>query len=158
MQLHHVEELERYLDILRRDEHEVRGLSDEFLITVTDFFRDPEVFEILEKTIIPALLAGRRAEAQVRLWSIGCATGEEAYSLAILLLEAVGRHPSPPQLQIFASDLHERSLQKAREGFYSVTSDRRLDRQLRQFFSRRTPATASQEVGSWSSSPAQPPG
>ena len=89
------------------------------LITVTNFFRDTEVFELLEHEIVPALFAGKTEDDEVRVWMVGCATGEEAYSFAMLLLEHEARMPSPPRLQIFASDLHDESLAKAREGFFS---------------------------------------
>ncbi|TDX32796.1 two-component system CheB/CheR fusion protein [Modicisalibacter xianhensis] len=139
MQLHHVEELSRYLDLMRENPEETRALSDEFLITVTNFFRDREVFDALEKDIIPQLFQGKGPEDQVRAWSVGCATGEEAYSLAILLLEAAAKHDAPPQLQVFASDLHEHSLQTAREGMYS--GDIEIDiseHRLRRYFTQES--------------------
>lgn len=118
MQIRRVEELAHYLELLRAEVDEVRRLSDDLLITVTSFFRDPEVFEALENDVIPALLEGRGADDTVRVWTVGCATGEEAYSLAILLLEAASRQDAPPRIQLFASDLHDQSLAKARGGFY----------------------------------------
>jgi two-component system, chemotaxis family, CheB/CheR fusion protein len=135
MQLHQVIELPDYLEMLRHQPEEVRALADDLLITVTNFFRDVDVFERLESEVIPALLADRRPEDDVRVWSVGCATGEEAYSLAILLLEAAARLSDPPRVQVFASDLHERSLEKAREGFYpgDVETDVSGER-LRRFF------------------------
>ncbi|MEC9481858.1 MAG: CheR family methyltransferase, partial [Halomonas sp.] len=119
MQLHHIEELGRYLDLLRQQPEEAHALVDEFLITVTNFFRDREVFESLERDVIPKLFEGKGPEDQIRIWSVGCATGEEAYSLAMLLLEAASRYDSPPRLQVFASDMHDGSLKLAREGIYS---------------------------------------
>jgi two-component system CheB/CheR fusion protein len=104
---------------------------------VTAFFRDQEVFKALEEEVIPRLFDGRGQEASIRVWSAGCATGEEAYSLAMLLLEEAGRRPDPPQLQIFASDLHDESLLAAREGFY--TGDIEIDvgeARLHRFFRR----------------------
>jgi two-component system, chemotaxis family, CheB/CheR fusion protein len=118
MQLRELSDLDQYLRLLREQPEEVRALSDDFLITVTSFFRDPEVFDKLGEDVIPALFEGKRAEDTVRVWSVGCATGEEAYSLAILLLEEAARRESPPRVQVFASDLHEHSLKRAREGFY----------------------------------------
>jgi two-component system CheB/CheR fusion protein len=119
MQLHQVEELPEYLDLLRDRPEEVGALADELLINVTSFFRDPEAFEKLEKEIVPGLFANATPKGGVRVWSVGCATGEEAYSLAILLLEEAARRRTSPPLQVFASDLHEASLQKARAGFYA---------------------------------------
>lgn len=135
MQIRRIEELDHYLELLRGEADEARALADDLLITVTSFFRDPEVFEALEQEVIPGLLEGRGADDTVRVWSVGCATGEEAYSLAILLLEAAARQDAPPRIQVFASDLHEKSLAKARHGFYpgdiatDVTSAR-----LKRFF------------------------
>ena len=135
MQLAHIEELADYLAWLREELNEVRALADDFLITVTNFFRDPEVAERLETDVIPQLFEGKGPGETVRVWSVGCATGEEAYTLAMLLLEEAARHEAPPEIQIFASDLHEHSLQKAREGFYpgDIETDVSAER-LRRFF------------------------
>ncbi len=118
MQLHHVEELSNYLDILCQGREEAQHLADDFLITVTEFFRDIASFEKLEADVIPRLFKGKSPEDQVRVWSVGCSTGEEAYSLAILLFEAATRRNNPPQLQVFASDLQDHALKRAREGVY----------------------------------------
>ncbi len=137
MQLHQVEEIERYLDVLRESTDEVRALADDLLINVTSFFRDPDVFERLAADIVPDLLEGRGPDESVRVWSVGCATGEEAYSLAILLLEEAARRESPPTLQVFASDLHEHSLARARDGFYpgDIATDVSPER-LQRFFTK----------------------
>ncbi|HKJ80136.1 MAG TPA: CheR family methyltransferase, partial [Prolixibacteraceae bacterium] len=118
MQISQIELLEDYLDLLRKHPEEVQALSDDFLINVTNFFRDAQVFEYLAKHTIPALFKKKAADDQIRIWSVGCATGEEAYSLAILLTEEAARQNVAPTIQIFASDLHEVSLKKAREGFF----------------------------------------
>ncbi len=135
MQLQHVEKFDAYLDLLRSDGDEVLCLADDLLITVTNFFRDPQVFETLEQDVVPKLFEGRPPEENIRVWSVGCATGEEAYSLAILLLEAAARRDTSYTIQIFASDLHERSLAKAREGFYpaDIEADVSPER-LRKYF------------------------
>ena len=119
MQLNYIEDLGRYLHRLREQPEEVRALADDLLITVTHFFRDPEVFEKLEKDIIPRIFNELGIENNIRIWSVGCATGEEAYSLAMILVEEATRRDLAPHIQVFASDLHRRSLDKAREGFYS---------------------------------------
>jgi two-component system CheB/CheR fusion protein len=135
MQLKQVETLPEYLRILREQPEELSSLADDLLINVTNFFRDPEVYQVLEQKVIAELFAGKNSSDQIRAWSVGCATGEEAYSVAILLLEAAARLDTPPQFQIFASDLHEPSLKLAREGFYTgnleadVTAER-----LKRFF------------------------
>ncbi len=139
MQLNYLEDLHAYLERLRERPEEVRALADDLLITVTHFFRDAEVFEKLEKEVIPWLFEKKGPQESVRAWSVGCATGEEAYSLAMLLAEAAGRLEAPPQFQIFASDLHTRSLEKAREGFYhgDIEADVTPER-LKRFFLKET--------------------
>lgn len=138
MQLKQIENLSSYLDNLREQPEEATVLADDLLITVTSFFRDAEVFNKLAKGVIPELFKGKTADDDIRVWSVGCATGEEAYSLAILLLEESARHDSPPRIQVFASDLHENSLKRARDGFYpgDVEADISAER-LRRFFCER---------------------
>lgn len=135
MQLNYTEDLPSYLEKLRERPEEVRALADDLLITVTSFFRDPEVFERLEKEDIPRLFAKKNDDGTIRVWSVGCATGEEAYSFAMMLEEEASRHPSPPQIQVFASVLHARSLERAREGFYpgDIETDVSAER-LKRFF------------------------
>lgn len=137
MQLNYIEDFNRYLDRLREQPNEAAALADDLLITVTSFFRDPEVFNKLEREVVPQLFDGKGPDDTLRVWSVGCATGEEAYSLAILLLEEAARHDSPPRIQIFASDLHKRSLDGAREGLYpgDIDSDVSSER-LNRFFQR----------------------
>ena len=137
MQLSYIEDLSVYVNRLREHPEEAMALADNLLITVTNFFRDQGVFEKLEKDIIPAALDRMGPKETFRVWSVGCATGEEAYSLAMLLAEEAGRRGSPPSIQIFASDLHALSLQKAREGFYpgDIASDVSPER-LRRFFQK----------------------
>jgi two-component system CheB/CheR fusion protein len=118
MQLRQVEELAAYLNLLRTDAVEVEALADDILITVTSFFRDPDVFEALAEKIVAGLFASKGPGDSVRVWSVGCATGEEAFSLAILLLEEASRYSDPPRIQVFATDLHQQSLIRAREAVY----------------------------------------
>ncbi|REJ82684.1 MAG: GAF domain-containing protein [Planctomycetota bacterium] len=135
MQLSQITELPAYVELLRQQPGEVRTLADDLLITVTNFFRDPPVFETLQQDVIPRLFEGKDETDEIRIWSVGCATGEEAYSLAILLLEHIERLERPPRVQIFASDLHEHSLQKARDGFYpgDIETDVSAER-IKRFF------------------------
>ena len=135
MQLHHKEHLSDYLKLLQEDRGEVHQLADELLITVTQFFRDAETFAHIEKEVIPQLFAGKGTGDRIRVWSVGCATGEEAYSLAILLLEEAGRVEEPPEIEVFASDLHDNSLGRAREGLYPDTIEGYVSpERLRRFF------------------------
>ncbi|MBV8818911.1 MAG: PAS domain-containing protein, partial [Acidobacteriaceae bacterium] len=123
------------VEMLRERPDEIRALADDFLITVTSFFRDPEVFNMLETEVVPKLFENKDASDCIRVWSVGCATGEEAYSLAMLLTEEASRRQSAPHIQLFATDLHKPSLDKAREGFYpgDIESDVSFSR-LKRFF------------------------
>ena len=135
MQLREISELGAYVDLLREDAGEVQALGDDLLINVTSFFRDPAVYEKLGADVLPALFAGRGPSDRVRIWSVGCATGEEAYTLAMVLLEESARHPSPPQIQLFATDLHESSLRNARDGHYPDSIELDVSRErLERFF------------------------
>jgi len=137
MQLHQIESPEAYLAFVRDSADELHALADDFLITVTNFFRDAVVFDHLEQKVIPELFNGKTTDDEVRVWTVGCATGEEAYSLAILLSEAAARTDAPPRIQVFASDLHEPSLARARDGFYpgDISTDVSEER-LKRFFRR----------------------
>lgn len=137
MQLNYLEDLSKYIERLRDHPEEVRALADDLLITVTHFFRDAEVFAKLQTEELPRLFGRKAPSDNIRLWSVGCATGEEAYSLAILLSEEASRRDNPPQVQIFASDLHSRSLERAREGFYpgDIQTDVSAER-LSRFFQK----------------------
>ncbi len=135
MQLKHVDDLSAYLQTLRDHPDEVHALADDLLITVSAFFRDRDFFEKLERDEIPRLFSKSEKQESIRVWCAGCATGEEAYSLAILLAEEADRHERKPHVQIFASDLHSRALERAREGVYpgDIETDVHQER-LKRFF------------------------
>ncbi|MEX2581526.1 MAG: chemotaxis protein CheB [Verrucomicrobiales bacterium] len=139
MQLHRVQQLEEYLQLLEDQAPEIDLLFEDLLITVTEFFRDPEVFDHVESEVIPKLFEDKGPNDRVRAWSVGCATGEEAYTLAMLLAEEESRREiKPRQVQVFASDLHEPSLRKAREGLYPDSiEDSVSPARLRQFFTKQ---------------------
>jgi two-component system CheB/CheR fusion protein len=120
MQVTQAASLKDYADKLRKDPHEVRLLFQEFLIGVTGFFRDPEAYAALQAEVVPNLFAGKGADDAVRLWVAGCSTGEEAYSLAILLREHIGSHNGVPKVQIFATDIDEEAVAFARAGKYRL--------------------------------------
>jgi two-component system CheB/CheR fusion protein len=107
-----------YVERLRRDRDELARLFKDLLIGVTHFFRDPEAFEALATKVIPALRRGRDAKDIIRVWVPGCSTGEEAYSIAILMQEEMRRVQNPPRVQIFATDIDEAALDLARQGRY----------------------------------------
>jgi two-component system, chemotaxis family, CheB/CheR fusion protein len=133
MMLRKVESLDEYWGLLDRDPRELAALYQDFLILVTDFFRDRTAFEALRHHVLPALCEGRSAKQPIRVWVPGCATGEEVYSLAIVFLEYLGDGLPPLTMQIFGTDVSEAALQKARAGTYSLNalqqvSAERLDR------------------------------
>lgn len=116
LKVHQLDRLDDYLKLLRRDPDEVTALFRDLLISVTSFFRDPGAFDALETEVIPRLFAGRGADDTVRVWIPGCATGEEAFSIAILLREHLERSTAAPRVQIFATDIDEAALATARSG------------------------------------------
>jgi two-component system CheB/CheR fusion protein len=101
---------------LRKDPQELDALLQDLLIGVTNFFRDKKAFEALEKEVIPKLFEGKGSDDTLRVWVAGCSTGEEAYSIAILLREHMPKGQGAPKLQVFASDIDEEALQIARTG------------------------------------------
>lgn len=118
MQVVQIDEISAYVDFLRNDQDEVQHLFNDLLIGVTEFFRDQREFDVLEQQVIPQIFDGKQAGQQVRVWVLGCATGEEAYSIAILLCEHLAKLHSPPSVQIFATDIDSRALATARVGRY----------------------------------------
>ncbi|MCW3110895.1 MAG: signal transduction histidine kinase with CheB and CheR [Segetibacter sp.] len=137
MLLHKLESLPDYLDYMKKNTQEANLLYQDLLINVTHFFRDAEATEYLQKELLPELLKTKSAHNPLRIWVPACASGEEAYSLAIMLCEVMGEDSYYKSFQIFATDLSETAIAKARVGMYSTTdvmplSKKRLDR----FFTR----------------------
>ena len=118
MQVTGLETVEGYVERLRQEPGEVAALFRDLLINVTNFFRDADAFEALARMVIPKLFEGRGAEDTVRVWVPGCATGEEVYSIAILMREHMETLRNTPRVQIFATDIDEHSLSAARAGRY----------------------------------------
>jgi two-component system CheB/CheR fusion protein len=135
MLLHKIESLAHYVRFLKQTPSEADALYLELLINVTSFFRDPETFETLKKKIFPKLLKNRPPQTPLRIWVPACATGEEAYSLAIVLMEILGGTQSGVPVQIFATDISDRAIEYARLGIYpeSITSDVSAARRRRFF-------------------------
>ncbi len=121
MQVLQIDEVPDFIERLRKEPQELDALLQDLLIGVTNFFRDPQAFEALEREVIPHLFEGKGPDDSVRIWVPGCSTGEEAYSIAILLREHMPKGQSAPKLQIFASDIDEQSLQIARIGRFPST-------------------------------------
>ncbi len=111
--------LSAYARLIREQPQEAVLLMKDLLISVTHFFRDPEAFVVLEQKVMPRLFEHKGLEDQVRIWVPGCATGEEAYSIGMLLSEYVDGMIEPPHVQVFATDLDEDAITSAREGFYT---------------------------------------
>ncbi|TWO71615.1 PAS domain S-box protein [Caenimonas sedimenti] len=134
MQVNGVDNLGSYLTCLRTRSGECNALLQDLLISVTNFFRDAECFEALEAHL-PALFAGKKAGDVVRVWTVACATGEEAYSLAMLLSEHARTLDSPPLIQVFATDLDDGAIRTARDGVYplAITADVSPERLRRHF-------------------------
>jgi len=137
MQLNGFTTLEAYLGYLRLNIPEATAMFNDILIGVTNFFRDLEAWQTLSEKIIPKLFDGKDIGNTIRAWTIGCATGEEAYTLAILLFEHASKMDIRPKIQVFASDLDENSIMLARDGLYlaAIEADVSPER-LERFFTR----------------------
>ncbi|MDX2055800.1 MAG: protein-glutamate O-methyltransferase CheR [Polyangiaceae bacterium] len=128
------ETLEAYAGFLRDNGSELDALYSDVLISVTSFFRNPETFDVLEQRVLPELLA-QPGDEPLRVWVLGCSTGQEAYSIAIAFSEVVDRAPRRRNLQVFATDLNEGLLAKARSGLYAKSLvDELGPERLRRFF------------------------
>jgi two-component system CheB/CheR fusion protein len=111
--------MKEYLDLIERSPEELDALVSGMLIKVTSFFRDAETWEVLRKRVVPDLLARTPPGEELRVWSVGCATGEEVYSVAILLAEALGPAVHHAQVKVFGTDVDEAAIAFARRGVYS---------------------------------------
>jgi two-component system, chemotaxis family, CheB/CheR fusion protein len=121
LQVNGLTDLPAYRDFLQENPAEATGLLKDMLIGVTHFFRDREVFEAVERDVIPPLFKGKSARDPVRVWSAACASGEEAYSLAILLSEHAATLPEPPPIQVFGTDIDSNAIATARAGVYPAS-------------------------------------
>jgi two-component system, chemotaxis family, CheB/CheR fusion protein len=136
MALQKIDSCERYLAMLRKDRAELNALYEDIFIHVTGFFRDPESLQALRQRVL-ANFVPAKTRLTVRIWVPGCSSGEEVYSIAMLLFEQLGDRRNDVALQIFGTDISERSVQRARAGIYAPASmvDVSAERQ-RRFFSR----------------------
>ncbi len=143
-----LERIEDYVARLRSDPAEVSALYEDLLIGVTRFFRDTEAFEAIARTVVPDVLDAVSTSEDIRIWVPGCATGEEAYSLAILFHEALLDRNRPVNLKVFATDVHRRSLELAGQGFYPDASvaDVKPERLRRYFIQRPEGYQVSQDI------------
>jgi len=129
--------LEEYIQELDRNHDEATGLCEDCFITVTAFFREPAVLEELKRSVFPALVENRKLDDPIRIWVPGCSTGEEAYSLAICLAEFLEEAHLNLPFEVFATDISENAIEKARSGVYTETSLAHVSPQrLERFFTR----------------------
>jgi two-component system, chemotaxis family, CheB/CheR fusion protein len=137
MQVTRTDHLQRYYDVLRENGDEAQALFDDLLISVTTFFRDSKSFDVLQKTVIPELFKDKDPADSIRVWVSGCATGEEAYSIAMLLLDEASKQDLRPAIQVFGSDLDSRALAAARDGRYPAAIEADVSEEhLRRYFTR----------------------
>ncbi|MGN7786159.1 CheR family methyltransferase [Niabella sp. 22666] len=135
--VHQLPDLTSYAAFIADHSEEVAALVNDLLISVTSFFRDAKAFEALEQEVLPMLLKAKKKEEPLRIWIPGCATGEEAYTIAILCAEKTADIKDLPKIQIFATDIDTAAISTAREGLYTanelsnVSSER-----VRRFFTR----------------------
>ncbi len=130
--------LPEYVDQLITEPEELNKLYQDLLIGVTQFFRDPEAFETIERDVVPTLIEQVKPDEELRVWIAGCATGEEAYSLAMLFHEAFTARGRPMRLKILATDVHQRSLDFAGVGMYGEEQLARVSpERLEKFFTKR---------------------
>ncbi|MEE4212380.1 MAG: CheR family methyltransferase, partial [Parvularcula sp.] len=130
MQVLGVESESQYAERLRGDDMEAARLFSDILINVTAFFRDPEAFNVLRETIVPRLFQNRSSDEKVRVWVPGCSSGEEAYSIGMLLLEEAAKHEERPRVEIFATDIDPMMLARARHAVYHASAYKEVPPEL----------------------------
>ncbi len=136
-----IETVEQYVQVLERKPEETDRLFKDLLIGVTQFFRNTDAFDALGREVIPKLFDSKAADEQVRACVVGCASGEEAYSIAILLYEHAATLDNPPKVQVFATDIDERGLEMARKGRYPESVAEHVSpERLERFFTKQDTA------------------
>ena len=138
MGLHRISDMAQYGQLLRQDANEITQLFKDLLINVTAFFRDAEAFDELQRKVIGPIIEAKQTDEPLRVWVPGCASGEEAYSIAMLLMEEMTAARKACPVQVFATDIDEEALEFARQGIYpeSIAADVGLER-LARFFVRK---------------------
>ncbi|MHB8206383.1 CheR family methyltransferase [Mucilaginibacter sp.] len=133
---HNLNKVDKYYQFLKGNAAEIALLSNDFMISVTSFFRDPEAFKIIAETVVPDIIKRNNTEV-LKIWVAGCATGEEAYSIAILIKEYLNKHPKNIEVKIFASDISKAALDTASKGIYPENIIKTVSKErLQQFFTR----------------------
>jgi two-component system CheB/CheR fusion protein len=146
--VHNIENPIAYLHYLQGHPDEVQQLFKELLINVTSFFREPEAFEVFKTTILPELLLDKPSDYTIRVWVPGCATGEEAYSIAMIIREYAEKSRQDYRLQMFATDIDESSITQARGGFFpsNIAQDVPVPRLARFFVKEETGFRVKKEI------------
>ena len=137
MVVHKIDKLMEYVKYLQSNPAEVKALYQDMLINVTSFFRNPRVFEALKSHVFPSIIKNHSSQSSIRIWTPGCASGEETYSVAVTLLEALDDKATHLPIQVFGTDVSEASVSKARTGVYpqNIEGDVSPER-LRRFFAK----------------------
>ncbi|WP_232322080.1 chemotaxis protein CheB, partial [Methylomonas lenta] len=139
MAVHQINQISDYLHFCQQTPAEINALFRDLLIGVTQFFRDPEEFKALETQVIPRLFADKPVGSDLRLWVAGCSTGEEAYSLAILLQEQMDQLKTNLKVHLFATDIDSRAIETARIGLYPASIEKDISAErLARFFSKQS--------------------
>lgn len=138
LSINQIKKIENYISFLTQSPNEAEILYRELLIGVTQFFRDPDAYDLLTKEALPVLLKDKQPGSQIRLWTVGCSTGEEAYSMAILMDEYLRENNLNLTLKIFATDIDKEAIEYAGLGIYpeSIISDVKPER-LKRYFTRK---------------------
>ncbi len=137
MQLVHIENFSDYLDYLEVHPEEFTALFNTILINVTCFFRDEATWKFLSEAVLPQIVSRKKDDAPIRLWGAGCASGEEAYSLAMLFAEALGKEALHAKVKIYATDVDEESLITARQAVYGEKDIQAVPAELRKKYFER---------------------
>lgn len=137
MLLHKIEGMDKYVAYLRGNPSEIETLYQDILINVTSFFREPKAFDALTKSVFPSIVKKAAGDVPVRIWAPACSTGEEAYSLAIALIEYMDKNKISRPVQLFATDIDDIAVEKARKGIYPENISRDVSpERLRRFFEK----------------------
>ena len=136
MVLNHIENIKDYSDYLHKHPDELQKLFDDLLVGVTNFFREPNTFTLLKEKVFPEIVKNKLAQQPIRVWIIGCSSGEEAYSFAISLLEFLEEKAlTNIPIQIFGTDVNQRNIDKARQGVYPKTIETNVsEERLKKYF------------------------
>ncbi|HTI61044.1 CheR family methyltransferase [Mucilaginibacter sp.] len=134
---HNFSRVEKYYEFLKSNPKEIEALAKDFLISVTSFFRDPDAFKIIEKKVIPDIINHKIKGEILKIWVAGCATGEEAYSLAIFIREYLNKVKKDIEVKIFATDINKAALDIASKGIYDDKIEKMVSKErLRHFFTQ----------------------